>query len=628
MDSATYTRLYQQSIKNPDQFWAEQAKQHLSWFKPWEKVKDCDLASGKVNWFTGAELNACHNCIDRHLEQHHDKVAYIWEAGEPGKSQSYTYQDLYEQVCRFANVLLKQGVRKGHRVCIYLPMIPEAVFAMLACARIGAVHSVVFAGFSPKALADRINDAGCKLLITADHGMRGGKAIALKDNADQAADNCPSIESVLVIRHSNTTINWHAATDQWFDEVAETVDSDCPVTPMDAEDPLFILYTSGSTGKPKGVVHTHAGYLLYTAVTHKTVFDLQDNDVYWCAADVGWITGHSYIVYGPLLNASTSIIFEGTPTYPTPARCWEIIDQHKVSIFYTSPTAIRALRREGDAYLTTTSRKTLRRLGSVGEPINPEAWQWYHDQVGNRRCHVVDTWWQTETGGVMIAPLTTTAPPKPGSATKPFWGIEPVLLDPHGDEIQGAGNGMLYIKQPWPGMLRTVYQNQARFLNAYLSPKPGYFATGDNAKRDSDGDYWITGRSDDVINVSGHRLGTAEIESALVSHPVVAEAAVVGMPHPIKGQGIYAFVSLRRNETPSAQLQAELVQQVRDVIGPIATPDCLHWAHGLPKTRSGKIMRRILRKIVERDIENIGDTSTLANPEVVEQLIGSSPSSG
>ncbi len=621
LNRADYQRLYQQSLESPDSFWAEQATEFLDWFRPWSKVQKSDFKRGDAHWFVDGKLNACYNCIDRHLPHKADDTAIIWEGDSPDDSRHISYQLLFGQVCRLANVLKKNGVEKGDRVCIYMPMIPEAVYAMLACARIGAVHSVVFGGFSPESIKDRILDSDCRTVITADQGLRGGKTIPLKENVDKAIVNCPNVSSVIVMQHTGATIPWHPQRDIWYHEAIGQVDSDCEAVHMDAEDPLFILYTSGSTGKPKGVLHTTGGYLLTAAMTHRYVFDYRDGDIYWCTADVGWVTGHSYIVYGPLTNGATTLVFEGVPSYPDVSRFWQVIDKHKVNIFYTAPTAIRAIMGAGDAPVKSTSRKTLRLLGSVGEPINPEAWQWYYDVVGEGRCPIVDTWWQTETGGIMITPLPGATDLKPGSATLPFFGVKPALLDSHGHELQGAATGNLVICQSWPGQIRTVFGDHQRCIDTYFKAYPGYYFTGDSARRDEDGYYWVTGRVDDVINVSGHRLGTAEIESALVLHSSVAEAAVVGYPHDIKGQAIYAYVSLMGGVENSEALRADLVRFVAEEIGAFARPDIIQFAPGLPKTRSGKIMRRILRKIAANELENMGDTSTLADPGVVDQLI-------
>ena len=625
IDKQKYQTMYQQSVDNPDTFWAEQAKQFVTWYKTWDKVQGWEYnreeGTAKVAWFEGAKLNVSYNCLDRHLEVRGDQIAIIWEGDDPAVDKKITYRELHQQVCRFANVLKKRGVRKGDRVALYMPMIPEAAIAMLACTRIGAIHSVVFGGFSPDALRDRILDSDCRVVITANEGMRGGKTIPLKANVDQAVRECPNVHTVLVAKCTDAKIEWQEERDIWLHEIMDTVDANCPPEEMDAEDPLFILYTSGSTGKPKGVLHTTGGYLLYAAITHKYIFDYHDGDIYWCTADVGWVTGHTYIVYGPLCNGATTLMFEGIPTYPDAGRFWEVVDKHQVNIFYTAPTAIRALMGLGDEFVKRCSRASLRILGSVGEPINPEAWEWYYHVVGEGRCPIVDTWWQTETGGILITPLPGATDLKPGSATLPFFGIVPAIVDDQGNELEGEAEGCLVIKRSWPGQMRTLYGNHERFNEAYFKTFPGTYFTGDGAHRDTDGYYWITGRVDDVINVSGHRLGTAEVESALVLHDAVAEAAVVGYPHPIKGQGIYAYVTLMKDTKPTEALKQELVEHVRKEIGPIATPDLIQWAPGLPKTRSGKIMRRILRKIAANELDNLGDTSTLADPAVVEELI-------
>lgn len=621
IDLALYQSMYQQSIQSPETFWAEQASKFLTWQKPWSKVVESDLKKGEVSWFIDGKLNVSVNCIDRHLPTRANQTALIWEGDDPAEDQKITYQELYDQVCRLANALRERGVKKGDRVCIYMPMIPEASYAMLACARIGAVHSVVFGGFSPEALKDRIQDADCRVVITADEGLRGGKRVPLKKNADIALAQCPNVHTCIVVERTGGDIDWNDQRDFWYEELVESQDSQAEPEMVDAEDPLFILYTSGSTGKPKGVLHTTGGYLLQAAMTHKYVFDYQEGEVYWCTADVGWVTGHSYIVYGPLANGATSLMFEGVPTYPDASRCWQVIDKHGVNIFYTAPTAIRALMGQGDDFVKRTSRDSLRILGSVGEPINPEAWEWYYKVVGNSRCPIMDTWWQTETGAHMLTPLPGAIDLKPGSATLPFFGVQPVLVDAEGKEIVGAGEGNLCIKSAWPSQIRTVYGDHQRCIDTYYSTYPGYYFTGDGARRDAGGYYWITGRVDDVLNVSGHRMGTAEVESALVLHEKVTEAAVVGYPHDIKGQGIYAYVTLMSGEEPSDNLKKELLALCVKEIGAIAKPDIIQWAPGLPKTRSGKIMRRILRKIAANELDSLGDTSTLADPTVVNELI-------
>ncbi len=621
IDEKKYREMYASSVKDPDGFWGEQAKAFLTWSKPWGKVLEWDFKKGLIRWFEGGKLNACVNCLDRHLEKRGDQTAIIWEGDDPRKDKKITYRQLHAEVSRCANVLKSRGVKKGDRVCIYMPMIPEATVAMLACARIGAVHSVVFGGFSPESLKDRILDSDCRVVITSDEGVRGGKPIPLKANTDTALKACPNVHTVLVIQHTGGKTGWKDGRDIWYHETVGKASAECPAEEMDAEDPLFILYTSGSTGKPKGVLHTTGGYLLFAAITHKYVFDYKDGEVFWCTADVGWVTGQSYIVYGPLINGAISLMFEGIPTYPDAARFWQVIDKHQVNTFYTAPTAIRALMREGDAPVKKTTRKSLRLLGTVGEPINPEAWEWYYQVVGDSRCPVVDTWWQTETGGHMITPLPGATRLKPGSATLPFFGVVPAIVDPEGKVLEGACEGNLVITRPWPGQMRSVYGDHQRFIDTYFKTYPGMYFSGDGARRDQDGYYWITGRVDDVLNVSGHRLGTAEVESALVLHPAVAEAAVVGFPHDIKGQGIYAYVTLMSGIQPSEELRKELVNQVRKEIGPIASPDAIQWAPSLPKTRSGKIMRRILRKIAANETEALGDTSTLADPGVVQDLI-------
>jgi acetyl-CoA synthetase len=622
IDERKYNEMYKRSIENPTEFWGEAGKR-LDWIKPYTKVKNTSFEPGKVSikWYEDGILNVSANCIDRHLKKRADQVAIIWEGDDPTQDEKITYRQLHERVCKFANVMKANGVKKGDRVTIYLPMIPEAAYAMLASARIGAVHSVVFGGFSPDALASRIIDADSKFIVTSDEGLRGGKPIPLKKNTDTALAKCKGDEKVLVVRRTGNPVPMVAGRDIWLHEELVKVDANCLPEPMSAEDPLFILYTSGSTGTPKGVLHTSGGYLTYAAMTHQYVFDYHDGDVYWCTADVGWVTGHSYILYGPLANGATTLMFEGIPTYPTASRMWHVIDKWDVNIFYTAPTAIRALMGQGDDFVKRADRSSLRLLGSVGEPINPEAWEWYHRVVGDGRCPIVDTWWQTETGGILITPLPGATKLKPGSATRPFFGIKPALLDDKGAVLEGAASGNLVITDSWPGQLRTVYKDHERFMQTYFSAYPGTFFTGDGCRRDADGYYWITGRVDDVINVSGHRLGTAEIESALVSHNKVAEAAVVGYPHDLKGQGIYCYVTLKNGMAPTPELKAELVAHVRKEIGPIASPDQLQFSPGLPKTRSGKIMRRILRKIAEDDFASLGDTSTLAEPAVVDDLI-------
>ncbi len=620
-----YRQMYQRSIADRDGFWSEQALEFLHWDKPWDTVASGDFASGEARWFEGGRLNASYNCIDRHLPQRANQTAFIWEGDNPADSKHISYTELGLQVCRLANALKARGVRKGDRVCIYMPMIPEAAYAMLACARIGAVHSVVFGGFSPEALKDRILDSDCRMLITADEGMRGGRAIPLKVNADKALDSCPNVHTCLVVRRTGTDVAWRAGRDVWYHDATGSAAADCPPEPMDSEDPLFILYTSGSTGRPKGVLHTTGGYLLQAAMTFRYVFDYREGEVFWCTADVGWVTGHSYIVYGPLANGAISLMFEGVPTWPDAGRCWEVVDKHRVNTFYTAPTAIRALHAVGDEPVRRSSRSSLRLLGTVGEPINPEAWEWYYQVVGDSRCPIVDTWWQTETGGHMITPLPGATPLKPGSATLPFFGVELALLNENGSEIEGPGAGFLVVKSSWPGQIRSVYGDHQRMIQTYFSQHRGYYFTGDGASRDKDGYYWITGRVDDVLNVSGHRMGTAEIESALVLHEKIAEAAVVGFPHDIKGQGIYAYVTPMQGVEPSEALRAELVALCVREIGAIAKPDIIQWAPGLPKTRSGKIMRRILRKIAENELGSLGDTSTLADPSVVESLVANRP---
>ncbi|MEW7977923.1 MAG: acetate--CoA ligase [Candidatus Sedimenticola endophacoides] len=624
INQAQYQEMYQRSVQDPEGFWAEQAQEYLTWFKPWDKVLDWSFGEDDlhIEWFKGGKLNVSYNCLDRHLDSRGDQTAILWEGDNPEEDRAVTYRELHADVNRFANVLRGRGVKKGDRVSIYMPMIPEAVVAMLACTRIGAVHSIVFSAFSPDALASRILDSDCQCLITADQSIRTGKALPLKKNADQALTQCPDVHTAIVVRRGGQPVEWTEERDIWYHEALAAADPVCEPEQMDAEDPLFILYTSGSTGKPKGVLHTTGGYLLQAAMTHRTVFDYKDGEVYWCTADIGWVTGHSYIVYGPLTNGAISLMFEGVPTYPDAGRFWQVCDKHNVASFYTAPTAIRALMAVGTDPVTATSRKSLRLLGTVGEPINPEAWEWYHKVVGEQRCPIVDTWWQTETGAHMLTPLPGATPLKPGSAQQPFFGMQPVLLDDQGIEIEGnPASGNLAIKHPWPSQMRSVYGDHRRFFETYFQMYPGYYFTGDGARRDADGDYWITGRVDDVLNVSGHRLGTAEIESGLVLHEKVAEAAVVGYPHEITGQGIYAYVTLMQGEESSDELRAELVALVRKEIGPIAKINIIQWAPGLPKTRSGKIMRRILRKIAANEIDGLGDTSTLADPSVVDDLI-------
>jgi acetyl-CoA synthetase len=622
LDDAKYLDMYGRSVKDPNAFWAEQAKR-IHWYKAPTKIKNATFGPPDVSikWFEDGATNCAYNCVDRHLEKRGEQVAIIWEGDDPKDEKKITYKQLHAEVCRFANVLKKRGVKKGDRVTIYLPMIPEAAYAMLACARIGAVHSVVFGGFSPDSLAGRIEDCKSTVIVTADEGIRGGRKIPLKANTDAACDKAGGVESVIVVKRTNAKVEMKPGRDVYYDEVAKDVSADCPCEQMNAEDPLFILYTSGSTGKPKGVLHTTAGYQLYVAMTHQYVFDYHDGDIYWCTADVGWVTGHSYIVYGPLANGATTLIFEGVPNYPSMSRFWEVCDKHKVNIFYTAPTAIRALMQAGDEPVKKTGRKSIRLLGTVGEPINPEAWEWYYRVVGDGRCPIVDTWWQTETGGILITPLAGATRLKPGSATRPFFGVIPQIVDANGKVLEGAATGNLCIAESWPGQMRTVYGDHQRFIDTYFKAYPGRYFTGDGCRRDEDGYYWITGRVDDVINVAGHRLGTAEVESALVAHPKVSEAAVVGYPHNIKGQGIYAYVTLMAGQAASEDLRKELVSWVRKEIGPIASPDLIQFAPGLPKTRSGKIMRRILRKIAEDEYGNLGDTSTLADPAVVDDLV-------
>jgi acetyl-CoA synthetase len=621
INKTNYQQMYRESVEKPDSFWASQAAEFLMWDSPWTIVSSYDFAKGEAEWFKDGKLNVTTNCIDRHLRDRADQTAIIWEGDDPSEDKNISYQELHDHVSKMGNVLRQRGVEKGDRVCIYMPMIPEAAYAMLACARIGAVHSVVFGGFSPDALKDRILDSDCQIVITADEGYRGGKTIPLKANVDKALEHCPDVHTCLVIERTGGVIGWKEPRDIWHHLAIEEVAAECEPEVMDSEDPLFILYTSGSTGKPKGVLHTTAGYLLMAAMSHKYTFDYKDGDIYWCTADVGWITGHSYILYGPLCNGGISLMFEGVPTYPDASRFWQVIDKHKVNQFYTAPTAIRALMGAGDKFVEGTSRASLKLLGTVGEPINPEAWEWYYRTIGDSRCPIVDTWWQTETGGHMLTPFPGATDLKPGSATKPFFGVQPILLDTEGNEIEGEGEGLLMIKASWPSQIRSVYGDHKRCIETYFSAYPGYYFTGDGAKRDSDGDYWITGRVDDVLNVSGHRMGTAEVESALVLHEKIAEAAVVGCPHDIKGQGIYCYVTPMANVEPDEGLKTELIALCVKEIGPIAKPDFIQWAAGLPKTRSGKIMRRILRKVAANELDNLGDTSTLADPSVVTDLI-------
>jgi len=618
-----YKKMYTESIEHPDKFWARMAED-FKWFKKWTTVRQFDFVEGNIKFFEGGKTNVTYNCLDRHLEKRGNQIAYLWEGNEPGEDRKITYKEMHADVCKFANVLRKAGVKKGDRVCMYMQMIPELAISMLACARIGAIHSVVFGAFSPDSLKDRIQDSTCKVLVTQDTALRGKKKdVPMKTNADKALESCPSIEKTIVVKRTGLDVPMKAGRDVWWNEemAAGDVAGESPWEEMDAEDPLFILYTSGSTGKPKGVLHTTGGYMVYAAVTHKYVFDIHDGDIFWCTADIGWVTGHSYIVYAPLLNGGTTVMFEGVPNYPDASRFWQVVDKYKVTQFYTAPTAIRALMKEGTDFVKKTSRKSLKLLGTVGEPINPEAWNWYNENVGEGRCPIVDTWWQTETGGILITPLPGAIPTKPGSATLPFFGVEPMIVDEKGNELTGPASGALLLKGAWPGIMRTVYGQHQRFKETYFSMFPGKYFTGDGSKRDEDGYYWITGRIDDVINVSGHRMGTAEVESALVSHPAVAESAVVGYPHEIKGQGIYAYVTLKNGYDYTDDLKKELQKHVRTEIGPIAQPDVIHWAPGLPKTRSGKIMRRILRKIAANEIDQVGDISTLADPSVVEGLI-------
>ena len=622
IDDAAYQAMYKRSIEDPDGFWADMANEHVHWFRKWDKVADWTFDGGVgIRWFDGARVNVAYNCLDRHLAERGDKPAILWEGDQPGEERRITFRELHAEVCKFANVLKSKGVRKGDRVCVYMPMVPEAAVAMLACARIGAVHSVVFGGFSPDALRDRILDSDCRVVVTADEGPRGGRNVPLKKNTHAALEACPNTHACIVVRRTGNEVPWRDGRDVWYHEVMADASADCPAEELDAEDPLFILYTSGSTGMPKGVQHSQAGYLLYTTLTFKYIFDYHEGDVFWCTADVGWVTGHSYVVYSPLSNGATTVMFEGVPNHPDFSRFWRICDKYGVNIFYTAPTAIRALMGQGDDFVKRAGRASLRVLGTVGEPINPEAWEWYYHVVGDARCPIVDTWWQTETGGVMITPLPGCTRLKPGSATRPFFGIEPVIVDHEGNELEGAAEGALCIKRSWPGQMRTVFGDHERFIQTYFSMFEGLYMTGDGARRDEDGYYWITGRVDDVINVSGHRMGTAEVESALVLHSSVSEAAVVGYPHDIKGQGIYAYVTLNAGTEGTDALKKDLVGLVRKEIGPIASPDLIQFAPGLPKTRSGKIMRRILRKVAANETGNLGDTSTLAEPAVVDDLI-------
>ena len=622
IDEASYQAMYKRSIEDPDGFWTDMANEHVHWFRKWDRVADWSFDGDVgIRWFDGAKVNVAYNCLDRHLEERGDKPAILWEGDQPGEERRITFRELHAEVCKLSNVLKSKGVQKGDRVCVYMPMVPEAAVAMLACARIGAVHSVVFGGFSPDALRDRILDSDCRVVVTADEGPRGGRAVPLKGNTHEALESCPNTHTCIVVRRTGNEVPWRDGRDVWYHEAMADASADCPAAELDAEDPLFILYTSGSTGMPKGVQHNQAGYLLYTTLTFKYIFDYHEGDTFWCTADVGWVTGHSYVVYAPLSNGATTVMFEGVPNYPDFSRFWEICDKFGVNIFYTAPTAIRALMGQGDDFVKRTSRESVRILGTVGEPINPEAWEWYYHVVGDARCPVVDTWWQTETGGVMITPLPGCTRLKPGSATRPLFGIEPVIVDHEGNERDGVAEGALCIKRSWPGQMRTVFGDHERFIQTYFATFKGLYMTGDGARRDEDGYYWITGRVDDVINVSGHRMGTAEVESALVLHSTVSEAAVVGCPHEIKGQGIYAYVTLNTGTEGTDALKKELVGLVRKEIGPIASPDVIQFAPGLPKTRSGKIMRRILRKVAANEIDNLGDTSTLAEPAVVDDII-------
>jgi len=621
INNEQYLALYQQSIQQPETFWAEQATQFLDWQKPWDSVLEYDYPKGEISWFSGGKLNVSVNCIDRHLATRAEQTALIWEGDDPSQDKKMTYRELHQQVCQFANVLKAQGVQKGDRVCIYLPMIMEASVVILACTRIGAVHSIVFGGFSADALKDRINDSDCKVVVCADEGFRGGKSIPIKATVDKALASTPCIEKSIVIKNTGKSVAWDESRDIDYHQAMANASTECEPEWMDAEDPLFILYTSGSTGKPKGLLHTTGGYLLYAAMTFKYIFDYQESDVYWCTADIGWITGHSYVLYGPLCNGATTLLFEGVPTYPDASRFWQVVDKHQVNIFYTAPTAIRALMALGDDFVHTTERSSLRVLGSVGEPINPEAWEWYYEVIGKENCPIVDTWWQTETGGILITPLIGATDLKPSSATRPFFGVRPAILNNEGQRIENGDEGVLVMEYPWPGQARSIYGDHQRFIDTYFKNYPGYYFSGDGARCDDNGYYWITGRVDDVINVSGHRMGTAEVESALDEHPLVAESAVVGYPHDIKGQGIYAYVTLHVGAEGSDTLRKELVDLVRSEIGPIASPDLIQWSANLPKTRSGKIMRRILRKVAANEIDSLGDTSTLADSSVVESII-------
>ncbi len=621
LNQQQYQEMYEASLANPAQFWDDQAKKYITWFKPYDNVLEGSFLEQNIRWFKNGKLNACYNCVDRHLPAKANQIAFYWEGNDPNETSQLTYQTLFTQVCRFANILKQKNISKGDRVCIYLPMIPEAVIAMLACARIGAVHSVIFGGFSSEAIKNRILDADCKMVITANIGFRANKTIPLKDNVDEALESCPNVKNVMVIKRNETKTLWHEKRDFWYHDALQSVADDCPYEEMDADSPLFILYTSGSTGKPKGILHTTGGYLVYGAITHDLIFNHQANDIYWCTADVGWITGHTYTVYGPLTNGTTSFLFEGVPNYPTPARYWELIDKYKITTLYTSPTAIRALRQEGDEWLKNSTRESLNLLGSVGEPINPEVWEWYHEKVGNNQCPIVDTWWQTETGGILISPIPGITPLKPGSAAWPFFGIQPDILDDKGQICAPNKMGKLVISQPWPGMAKTIYNNPERFFDTYFKDYPGYYLAGDEAKRDEDGYFWVLGRFDDVLKISGHRIGTGEVENALLNHSSVAEAAVVPVPDKIKGESIYAFIVLKNDISVKDTLKQEIIQSVRKFIGAIATPHYIQFATGLPKTRSGKIMRRILKKIANNDIKDLGDTSTLADPNVIQDLI-------